>query len=536
MFKSLKEKLLHAVQHSPHFNLPTNRQPKKHITGREKRPIKSISKTAAAILETKLSKKSSSENVILSDVTDFVEVKREIIKCEPDSTEDCRILDSIPHNDGIQEPECFSKEDHEVDTRIIETEQYECPQCAHTFDCSEDLLEHRKNALQSKLICPICHEVFLKCSRKGTHMKTVHTDSEINCPFCYLTYKNLYNWCRHQLGHLGLVSFECITCGRCFNRAYEYKQHLKTHSGDRPFGCHACDKSFLSESNLRRHLFTHLEGQEVSCESCRKVFKNVRSLLKHKNIVHPLPKRKKVLRDFICSHDDCGLIFSSSKKLLWHKETHQRWPKRCEFCHERFIHNSNLIKHIRTKHNPKYKQEDDENKTCPICLKVLLRTSLPQHMRIHSGIKPFKCFMCSKRFSVKCNLEAHMHTHAGKRDRAFKCNLCPRSFSRQKELESHVRSHKNIRPFTCNECGKSFIHKNNLAMHMKRHVGNKDHKCTECDKAFYRKYNLVNHMRVHTGETPFVCSLCNKRFSQRSNYNVHKRSFHTERHPIHEEL
>ena len=532
MFKSLKEKLLHAGKHSP-----SCLQSAGVILAAATKKLK-IKFTSAnkVISPTKVKNHNCSESVTTADIK-TISIKKEIVKTEPDTLEkDSKILLEIEEDSKL---EALSKEALKtVEACRTDSQKFKCPECSSLFDDPDNLLFHRKRALKSKLVCPICHEQFEKSFVKGQHIKTVHSETDMHCHFCYQNYKNIYNWCRHQLSHLGIVLFECGTCGKSFNRNHEYEQHLKTHTGERPYSCHDCPKSFLNENNLRRHLYTHLEGQEVKCEPCGKMFKNLRTLMKHKLTIHPTVNnvRKKVQRDFICSHESCGLIFSSSKKLLWHQEVHQRWPKRCEFCQERFIHQSNLVKHIRTKHDAQYMQEQEGNKSCPVCFKVLLRSSLPQHMRIHSGVKPFKCCMCSKRFRVKCNLEAHMYVHSGKRDRPHKCTLCPSGFSRRKDLDSHIRSHKNIRPFTCNECGKAFIHKNNLSNHTKQHSGSKEHKCTHCEKSFYRKYNLVNHLRVHTGETPFVCPICNKRFSQRSNYNVHRKSFHTERHPIHEEL
>ncbi|XP_042880303.1 zinc finger protein 467-like isoform X8 [Penaeus japonicus] len=101
------------------------------------------------------------------------------------------------------------------------------------------------------------------------------------------------------------------------------------------------------------------------------------------------------------------------------------------------------------------------------------RTSKGIGKGLTTSVKMHHCPYCSYSSTTKTNCTNHMRTHTG--EKPFTCNLCPFRSSQKGSLQTHLRTHTGEKPYACAHCSYRSTQMIHLRNHMRtRHSWSSD--------------------------------------------------------------
>ena len=125
-------------------------------------------------------------------------------------------------------------------------------------------------------------------------------------------------------------------------------------------------------------------------------------------------------------------------------------------------------------------------------------------MRTHTGVRPYACQHCGKRFKASSVYNHHLLTHG--EERAYTCPYCPKTFKTRVQLAGHKNSH--TKPFRCTVCSRPFASLYAARAHIQTHKKDNNLKfsCYICGASYGRAFALKDHLKVHGGQQDILAT------------------------------
>nr|XP_046254339.1 zinc finger protein 407 [Scatophagus argus] len=319
----------------------------------------------------------------------------------------------------------------------------------------------------------------------------------------------------------------CEDCGFMADGISGLNVHIsmKHPSKEKHFHCLVCGKSFYTESNLHQHLTSaaHLRNEQNSveelpeggasfkCVKCTDRFESEQDLF-----VHIKEKHEELLREVN------KYVLEDTEQINREREENQ--GSVCKYC-GKVCKSSNsmaFLAHIRT-------HTGSKPFMCKICNFATAQLGdARNHVKRHLGMREYKCDICGWAFVMKKHLSTHLlgkHGIGQRKERKFECDLCERSFSEKWALNNHMKLHSGEKPYKCAwpSCHYAFLNLSAMKDHYRTHTGEKSYLCDMCGFAGGTRHALTKHRRQHTGERPFKCKLCSFASTTQSHLSRHKR-------------
>ncbi|XP_056462508.1 zinc finger E-box-binding homeobox 1-like, partial [Gadus chalcogrammus] len=118
----------------------------------------------------------------------------------------------------------------------------------------------------------------------------------------------------------------------------------------------------------------------------------------------------------------------------------------CPFCQRNYLQGPALTQHVRS-----CPEKHAAHMVCPLCgYTATCRAQMEQHLVLHNQVHD----------------KNSIGSYQGPETRKFKCQQCGKAFKYKHHLKEHLRIHSGEKPYQCSNCKKRFSHSGSYSSHL----------------------------------------------------------------------